>query len=326
MNGGLQIGYITYVDMGNLNASFSGTNVVVIKKIKTPMGDEYPYVSGQMLRHIYREKLRETGWELSPIQPTGESEGNPKDYIDDDIFGFMATERRERGKKGKVVTRTSPVKVSAMLGMYPLLGNKDLLVRCTKERIEEQAYVEQEFTGMNYFKGVILIDLDSIGKGEGLKKEIIKKGEKKETIFEASEFNLEDDERKKRVQAFLDAFRLKFGGAKQARMLCDITPKFVVGVKQKFKVPMLLDALKVDEEGNIVINPIMTVLEQYKDIIEDKNLKIGMGSKGFDAKKVVIGVRTGIFKNEEDIKKKFEDLSIEVLDSNEAIIRMKDWI
>jgi len=311
VKGGLQIGYITYVDMGNLNASFSGTNVTVIKKIKTPIGDEYPYISGQMLRHIYREKLYEMGWKLSPIHPTGETEGNPTEYIDDDIFGFMATERRERGKKGKSVPRTSPIKVSAMIGLYPLLGNKDLLVRYAIERetgkkLGEPTPVEQEFTGMNYFKGVILIDLDAIGKGEGLKKEVTEK----EIIFEASSFEISGDERKERVRAFLDAFRLKSGGAKQARMLCDITPKFVVGIKQKYKVPVLLDALKVDDEGNILSEPLLTVLDQYKDINE----------------KIIVGIRTGIFNNESKVKETFTERGIKVVDSNEALVQMKDWI
>jgi len=315
MKGGLQIGYITYVDMGNLNSSFSGTNVIVIKKIKTPIGDEYPYVSGQMLRHIYREKLQEMGWKLSQIQPTGETEGNPEEYIDDDIFGFMATERKERGRKGKAVTRTSPIKVSAMVGLYPLLGNKDLLVRYTIERetgkkIGEPTPVEQEFTGMNYFKGVILIDLDAIGKGEGLRKEIKKKKGKIETIFEATKFDIPEKERKQRVNAFIDAFRLKFGGAKQARMLCDITPKFVVGIKQKYKVPMLLDALKVDAEGKISLEPLTAVLDQYEDIDE----------------KVVVGIRTGIFKNEDDVKRLFRQRGMEMLDSNGALIKMKEWV
>jgi len=310
MKGGLQIGYITFVDMGNLNASFSGTNVIVIKKIKTPVGDEYPYVSGQMLRHIYREKLAEMGYALSPIQPTGESEGNPEEYIDDDIFGFMATERKERGKKGRSVTRTSPLKVSAMIGLYPLLGNKDLLVRYTKERIAEQAYVEQEFTGMNYFKGVVLIDLDAIGEGEGLRKEVREKGEKREAIFEASKFAISEEMRTERVRAFLDAFRLKFGGAKQARMLCDITPKFVVGIKQKYKVPILLDALKVDIEGNIILEPLTTVLDQYKEIEE----------------KVIVGIRTGIFKNKGEVEEVFKKRGIQVTDSNDAIMKIKEWI
>lgn len=296
MNGGLQIGYITFVDMANMNASFGGMNVIVIKKIKTPKGEEYPYVSGQMLRYIYRDKLQELGYELSKVEQTGETQGEPDKYIDDDIFGFMITERKtKQKKKGGQITRVSPIKVSAMIGLYPLLGNKDLLTRYpidrkTKEKLNEPSLVEQEFTGMNYFKGCILIDLDRIG----VEKEL--------------ELDLGEEEKKKRVKAFLDAFRLKFGGGRQARMLSDITPKFIVGIKQKYKVPYVLDALKMDNDGNIELEPLITVLTQYKDINDN----------------VIIGIRTGIFKNEKEVKDKLKDYTI--VDSNEAINKMKEWV
>jgi CRISPR-associated protein Cst2 len=92
------------------------------------------------------------------------------------------------------------------------------------------------------------------------------------------------------------------GGAKQARNLEDITPKFVVITSQKTGNPFLLNSLKVDENGNIDI-------QTLKSAIEDNSYE-----------SLTIGISKGIFNNEEEVISSFDN----VISVNKALDRYKN--
>ena len=124
-----------------------------------------------------------------------------------------------------------------------------------------------------------------------------------EYSYEVSEI-LNEEERVERLNIFLDAIKNFNGGAKQARNLEDISPKFVVIAEQKTGNPFLLNTLDVDSEGNINI-------ETIKEAIDDNSFE-----------RLTIGISKGIFNNEDEIKSTFENVTT----VNKAIEQYKDML
>ncbi|RLE66644.1 MAG: type I-B CRISPR-associated protein Cas7/Cst2/DevR, partial [Thermoprotei archaeon] len=65
MSKAIAIGYLMRVSAGNVNASHSEGNVIVTKKVTLPDGSALPYISGQALRRMLRDRLEDLGWQLS---------------------------------------------------------------------------------------------------------------------------------------------------------------------------------------------------------------------------------------------------------------------
>jgi len=100
----ISVGLLMRMDIGNVNSGWSEGVVAAIKKIERPDGYFHPYISGQALRHYLRETMKDTillnnelykSCEISP-ETTGQdkkspivTEGDPRRYVDDDLFGFM---------------------------------------------------------------------------------------------------------------------------------------------------------------------------------------------------------------------------------------------
>lgn len=74
-------------------------NAVAVKKIKIGR-NVYPYISGQAIRRWWREVLyTDFGWQPSPVTREAKSaytEGNPIQYADDDVFGYMAARKAKK--------------------------------------------------------------------------------------------------------------------------------------------------------------------------------------------------------------------------------------
>jgi len=295
----LNIAYITKVNIASLNgAEGSGGNITPIKKVSSYNGDEYAYMSGQALRRYMKETLMQLGAKITEIaedgNPTFKVDGKYvnldkefekykeiafKEYVDLDLFGYMFPNSARRW---------SPVKVAPLLSLLPYKGEVDFLTRKQKSESKGGNIVQVEIDTLNFMRGNILVNLEHIGA-------IID-----EYTYEKEEI-LNEEEKKERINLLLDAIKNFNGGARTARNLEDLSPKFVVITKQKTGNPFLLNALKIDENYNLDIESIKDALEnaEYEDI--------------------KIGLAKGIFNNEDEIKNSFEVVSIK-----EAIDNFKE--
>ena len=288
----LNIAYITKVNVASLNGGEgSGGNVTVMKKISNANGDEFAYVSGQALRRYMKETLMQLGEKISSVDedgnPTVEENGKYpslnakiddkqrekifKSVCDLDLFGFMLP------KGGR---RWSPIKVSPMVSIFPYKGEYDYLTR--KQKTEDESkksgnIVQVEIDTLNFMRGNIMVNLSHIGN------------EINEYTYEIKPI-LSDEEKKQRLNVFLDAVKSFNGGAKQARNLEDIAPKFVIVAKQKTGNPFLLNALSVDSDGSIDIETIQEALKDNKP------------------ESYTIGITKGIFTNEAEIRSSFDNV------------------
>ena len=303
----LNIAYITKVNIASLNGSEgTGGNLTVMKKISNYNGDEFAYVSGQALRRYLKETLRQLGEKISSV----DKDGNPtfkikikekeefvdlnksldndlkdkvfKKVCDLDLFGYMFP----KGDR-----RWSPVKVSPLVSLLPYKGEYDYLTRKKKVENEDAKsgnIVQIEIDTMNFMRGNIMINVDHIGCDID------------EYTYESKKI-LKNNEKNKRVNILLDAIKNFNGGAKQARNLEDISPKFIVIAKQKTGNPFLLNALSVDKVGNINIKNI-------KNAIEDNNIE-----------EYIVGIaKEDIFNNTNEVIKELNAVSI-----SEAINKYK---
>jgi CRISPR-associated protein Cst2 len=277
MSKAIVIGYLAKVSAANVNASHTEGNVVVAKKVTLPDGSTIPYISGQAVRRMLRDRLEELGYPLS--EPFARVEGQevtppvrPWEFVDEDLFGYLDPSGGRR--------RTSPVRVSAAVGLFPFQGDRDLGTRSFERFGQAMAAGGNMFETelyANLFKGTVLVELDRVGVFRPLE------------IGEDAERALPVDERRKRLQTLFEALNLLWGGGRTARMLADLSPKFLAYARLRVKHPVFLEALIAHyEDGKYVLElePLKNALDKFRSYREQ----------------TLFGLEPGIFGNEDEIR------------------------
>jgi len=103
-----------------------------------------------------------------------------------------------------------------------------------------------------------------------------------------------------------------WGGGKQSRILTDLGPKFIITTVQRTKSPLFLEGFKLSHDESLDVEPILEILNDNTKII----------------KNVFVGLRSGIFKNESEIKAELSDFSInganiQVLPVNDSVEKVR---
>jgi CRISPR-associated protein Cst2 len=277
MSKAIVIAYLAKVSAANVNASHTEGNVVVAKKVTLPDGSTIPYISGQAVRRMLRDRLEELGYPLS--EPFARVEGQevtppvrPWEFVDEDLFGYLDPSGGRR--------RTSPVRVSAAVGLFPFQGDRDLGTRSFERFGQAMAAGGNMFETelyANLFKGTVLVELDRVGVFRPLE------------IGEDAERALPVDERRKRLQTLFEALNLLWGGGRTARMLADLSPKFLAYARLRVKHPVFLEALVAHyEDGKYVLElePLKNALDKFRSYREQ----------------TLFGLEPGIFGNEDEIR------------------------
>lgn len=256
----ITITFISKITFSSLNGDDKDVdNINPIKKITLENGEQLPYISSQAVRRALRDKLKEFGYENSPIQASSTTKGaaktslNPEKYIDDDLFGFMDAKPGQEGGPGGATTRTSPIRVEAIIGLSTYKGDLDFGTNFMGKEINEDPNIFETEFHSGFYRGTVLIELDRVGKGSGF-------GEGKE---------ISNEIKSQRVLAFIDAFRSLWSTGRQTRFLADISPKFIAAAYMKSKNPIFLESVRVDQEGKININELKSVCKDYEKFIED---------------------------------------------------------
>ncbi|MEJ5299425.1 MAG: type I-B CRISPR-associated protein Cas7/Cst2/DevR [Thermodesulforhabdaceae bacterium] len=293
----ITIGYLAKISAANVNASHTEGNVVVAKKVTLPDGSTIPYISGQAIRRMLRDRLEDLGYKLSDLFASVKGQEvtppvRPWEFVDEDLFGYLDPSGGKR--------RTSPVRVSAAVGLFPFQGDRDLGTR-SFERFGQNMTAggnmfETELYA-NLFKGTILIELDRVG--------IFRENE----IGENNGKSLDNSERKRRVRDLIEALNLLWGGGRTARMLSDLSPKFIAYARLKVKHPVFLEAFVAHYENNkyrLELEPLKNALNKFDNYFEYK----------------VFGLDSGIYSNEDEIREVLGQYG-EVVTVHEAIAKAK---
>ncbi len=261
----LTITYLTRASYASLNGSDKeADNISSIKKVKMSDGWEYPYKSSQAIRRDIREQLAVLGWELSEAavakQAKGASStmGEPKKYIDDDLFGFMIADTQ-------TTKRTGPVRVSPLISLEPYRGDLDFATNYMGTKAGGNPNIFETEIHSGVYRGTILVELDRVG------------------VADAANYDLElrADEKRKRVEALVDAIQNLWGIGRQSRFLADISPKFICAALMKVKNPIYMECLRLKD-----------------NCIEEDLIKATEADFKNQINKSVIGERKGFFEKD----------------------------
>lgn len=252
----LTITYLVQTSLASLNGSDKeADNISSVKKF-TRGTEQYPYGSAQWVRRALRDQLANLGWELSEGVASTIAKGAattrqmPDKYIDDDLFGFMGTEKGADNQKGSATKRTSPVRVSPLISMERYMGDLDFGTNYMSVNAGGTPNIFETEIHAGIYRGTVLIELDRVGSGEGFNED------------------LPAGEKTKRVKALLATLKNLWSSGRQTRFLADVSPKFIAAAILKVKNPIFLESVLLDNQGinTVVLNE--TVNDFEKEIIE----------------------------------------------------------
>jgi CRISPR-associated protein Cst2 len=258
-NNSITITYLSKVSFASLNGADKDVdNINPIKKITLDNGSELPYVSSQAIRRALRDRLKEMGQPISMITPgegknPASTEGDPTIYIDDDLFGYMNASARSQ--------RTSPIRVESLVAISTYKGDLDYGTNFMggDKGGDPNIYETEIHSGL--YRGTILIELDRIGNGRIV-------SENKKTKFDDIDY-ITNEQKQKRVLAFIDAFRTLWSSGRQSRFLADISPKFIAAAYMNVKNPIFLESVTVDKSGKVNSEILASVVADYHKFITD---------------------------------------------------------
>jgi CRISPR-associated protein Cst2 len=323
----IQLVWLSKTGLTNLNSGEGGSNLVDIKKFRYG-GQEFPYVSGQAMRFYLKEAIRR---HLQPEEACvpddqGEACGRIGECVLCDLFGFMWTERSGKRGEGRSHVRTSPVKVSPAVGLHPLDATMtiDFLTRRPRgttieagQEEEARSIVNVELATNIYMAG-ICIDVERIGCEEELVE--LEGAEKDRRKFPIRGVQLKDyvqsnDERIRRIKLLLDAIQDFSDYSKQARLLTDFTPDFLLIAIQSNYSHRLQKAIQLQDSEGTRIN-----VERLQQIISEVRHDLW----SVDNKPALwAGMIDGIIENASEVKQVLEAEDVPIMTPREAISAVK---
>ncbi len=284
-------------------------NAVVIKQIRVGRL-RYPYVSGQAWRRWWREVLYEDfGWTPSEVireKKSAYTKGDPIQFEEDDLFGYMAARKKDKEKgSGGTYRRISPLKNSLLISVIPNVIERDFghFSRNLPPDADIIPFESEHYT--TYLQGVFTLSLADVGRFEvGEMKDLSgdmadKYGDS--LIDSDGLLQMPLEERIRRVKEVLLALeRLRYG-ARLARNLSDVAPVVVlVGFLDGGNAPFQrLFETDVNRES-VTLN-----LDRLKSVLTDYKGRLLKGEE--NNKSLFFGYRPTVLLNEKEVLKTFED-------------------
>lgn len=229
-------------------------NTTGVKFIRAKDGP-YPYVSAQSFKYWLRQTLSRTvpEWRAAPIyreEKVAYTDGNPIEYWDDDLFGYMrAPSKRETAKAQRAadesrqsetptsdtITRVAPYRVSTLVSIAPVTPTDDFGVMARQEG--DPVPHEHQFYRAT-LKGLFSLDLNAAGTfsyrqktgARNLDDTRIERAKKAGLIHvdDQKAYRLPPAERVERVRALFEGMANLEGGAKQALHYTDVAPVWTI--------------------------------------------------------------------------------------------------
>jgi len=289
------------LNMLGIDERLPDRNVMRVKKFRRGK-NQYVYVSPQAWRFWWRETLSEIfGWQLSPLfreEKQVFTSADPVRYPDDDVFGYMRAFKK--GNKNITVTRTSPLKNTPLISVYPDRSSVTQDDGYASRQEGDPVPYSSEFYS-TILKGSFSLDLDSLGrfviidkagyknilneKEDEIPKEIKEDYEIMKNAIASMKNAIVDDKvwllppciRRSRASQTVKALKYIFGGAKLTEYLTDVTPKFIILAMFEGGINPFISNIIYEEKGEIVLDEdaIIERIKEYKDILDPKKIFIG---------------------------------------------------
>lgn len=251
-------------------------NISTLKKMSRGNYQQYTYISRQAMRYNIIQQL---GWDNTPVDgKSGVVQFAPsatiQDYPEIDLFGYMKTSSKEdsKDKKGGASTRSAVVRLSNALALEPYQSDLEFLTNMgLAKRQNLDNGIAQSEIHRSFYTYTITIDLDKVGiDGDIL---------------------LPEAEKAERIKALLDTIQFLYRDIKGRRE--NLAPVFLIGGRYERKNPFFENRI-VLEKGKIQTDTLTEVMESSADVKEH----------------TIVGVVSGIFANDSDLKQKLKAGSI----------------
>lgn len=232
----------------NLNYGESASNVTGLKRL-SHQGKSYSYISRQALRYdIVRIMNENFNIPLTPVGSDGkvvqfETKATIRDYPEIDLFGYMKTSGE--GSRSKI--RKAIVRLSDAVSLEPWHNDIDygnnMGLSSRKEGLDNMIF--QTEIHKSFYCYTLTIDLDKVG------------------VDTNDKINLENTEKKRRMNLLLDSLKILYRDIKGRRE--DLSPLFVIGGIYNSGNPFFYNKLNLEfGQNSVKINavPINEILER----------------------------------------------------------------
>ena len=308
-------------------------NAVVVKQIRVGK-NVYPYISGQAIRRWWREVLyTDFAWQPSPVTREAKSaytEGDPIQYPDDDMFGYMAAKKAKKAARkskkeetapidgldtevdpesvdeaasGGTQRRVSPLKNSLIVSVLPRVITSDFGHFSRDLPVDNPNMVpfeHEHYTAL--MQGVFTLSLQDVGRFEcGPMRDVATEtpvSELADIIQEAAGnlkprmLGIKVDERRKRLTQTIQALGRLRHGANLTRNLSDVVPVVVLlGCLDGGNAPFQ-NLFTPNTDGDQVVLNIARLISVVKDY---KDRLLG------GEHQLLFGYRPGVLANEAEV-------------------------
>ena len=248
-------------------------NITTLKKMSRGNYEQYSYISRQALRYNIVSQL---SWDNTPVdEKSGVVQFAPsatiKEYPEIDLFGYMKT-TKEGDQKGGAATRSAVARLSNAVALEPYQSDMEFLTNMglAKRKNVGNAIAQSEIQ-RSLYSYTLSIDLDRVGKD--------------------GELEITEAEKADRVDKLLDAVHYLYRDIKGRRE--NLSPIFVIGGRYERKNPFFENRIRV-EENRLNTVPLQETMNEETQIREH----------------TFVGVMTGMFENEEEIRKNLEAATV----------------
>lgn len=247
----MEIVFLVKAEKTNLNAAGTDGNITSLKKTTEVDDTQRIFISGASVKYAIKQYLQDIGWSLSPLkgksrQAQVTTECKPKEYIDDDLFGYMDTSRN--------VKRVAPVKTNGMIALFPYSNDLNRGVRFDPEGTQHSLYDIEIVTTV--FRSNWAVELDRIGK-------------KSDNSEGEEDFDLNAGEKEKRIKGLLESIFNFWSRVKQTNYLTSLTPQVLAIVLRDDKTMTIGDKLSINANHELDINALEEVLTYHKKRLKE---------------------------------------------------------
>ncbi len=254
------IGRIT----GNVNADGVVGQRILIKKMYSTKGEVIPFVSARAVKRAIRDELMNRGFKIDPFIKGKKGaldlsdSGKPDEYVDNDLFGYMVPVSGERAW-----IRQAPVAISYFKALRDTPVRAEFGGRFPRPHGPSGDPVPFEVEVADFIGRVCSIVYDYIGD---FTKEVEAGNNSIKTPV------LSNDERRKRLGAFLDIF-LTPSYVLPRRTNSLVMPEYILAVAAFSKVGPIpvCNYLDIDADGNVDLNllrGLVKMKEKYRGDVE----------------------------------------------------------
>lgn len=251
-------------------------NITTLKKMTREDYQQYSYISRQALRYSLVQQL---GWDKTPVDgKSGVVQFAPTasiaDYPEIDLFGYMKTTSKEDDKKGGAATRSAVARLSNAIALEPYQSDFEFLTNMgLAKRDNLENAIAQSEIHRSYYAYTVSIDLERVGIDGSVE--------------------ISQEEKAKRVKELLDGLHYLYRDIKGRRE--NLSPVFMIGGRYQRKNPFFENRIRINK------NKINT--ETLAELAKDAEL----------AGDTIVGVVSGIFDNEKEIKQELKAETIETV-------------